>query len=370
MPLVSIIIPCYNAEMYLAECLDSILSQTMDDFEIICVDDGSTDSTWDILESYAARDSRFRLLKQNNKGPGVARNRALDIAEGKYIYCIDADDVAYRSLLERCTNVFAKTDADVVVFSFDVLNDTSRRSVPAEWSSRNTDVFPTIPKTFTWHACPDLFFETVQNLPWNKMVRKQLLDYHGIRFQEINRTEDLMYALPACVCAQRIARIGVALMTHREHSGNNAMSDKGAFPCDFLYAFKDFQTWLKDNDVYEDLRFAYQTWLLDAVYYNMTSYSSFEAFARAYDMLAACDLRAFDLAPLSPERINDHRYKTMLEGLKRGSREEFLHALVNAENREIQDILDGWQRRQLASSWLPARLIRFVRKQLPPAKNS
>ena len=90
-PLVSIIIPVYNSERFLKECFDSILSQYFKDFEVIIVDDGSTDSSLVIEEEYS-KDLRFRVIKQENAGQGIARNRALDIAKGKYITFLDSDD--------------------------------------------------------------------------------------------------------------------------------------------------------------------------------------------------------------------------------------------------------------------------------------
>lgn len=93
MPLVTVIVPVYNVEKYLAECLDSICAQTLKNIEIICINDGSTDLSGDILAQYAARDSRIFVLNQENQGQSAARNNALDLARGKYISFVDSDDV-------------------------------------------------------------------------------------------------------------------------------------------------------------------------------------------------------------------------------------------------------------------------------------
>src|SRR4030067_1245470 len=90
MPQISVIIPCFNSGKYLRECLDSVLSQTSQDFEVIVVDDGSTDDTPSIIKSYG---SRVRLIRQDNKGPSSARNAGIKIAQGNYIAFQDADDV-------------------------------------------------------------------------------------------------------------------------------------------------------------------------------------------------------------------------------------------------------------------------------------
>lgn len=91
-PKVSVIIPVYNVEKYLRECLDSVIGQTLREIEIICVDDGSTDSSLDILKEYAAKDERITLLTQKNSGAGKARNKGLDAAQGKFVAFMDPDD--------------------------------------------------------------------------------------------------------------------------------------------------------------------------------------------------------------------------------------------------------------------------------------
>ena len=88
----SIIIPVYNVEKFLRESLDSIVAQTFKDFEVICVNDGSTDNSLEILKEYANNDSRIKVISQENQGQGVARNNAIDIAQGKYLLFVDPDD--------------------------------------------------------------------------------------------------------------------------------------------------------------------------------------------------------------------------------------------------------------------------------------
>ena len=100
MPKVSVIIPVYNSEKYIRICLDSVINQTLDDIEIICIDDGSSDNSYNILKEYAAKDNRFILLRQNNSGPSVARNFGWSIAKSDIIAFLDADDVWHRQKLE------------------------------------------------------------------------------------------------------------------------------------------------------------------------------------------------------------------------------------------------------------------------------
>lgn len=111
---VSIGVPVYNVEDYLRECLDSIMNQTFKDFEVILVDDGSTDNSFFICQEYVAKDSRFKLIHQENIGLAGARNTCLKHMKGEYVSWIDSDDVVDNNYLERLLEVRTTTKADIV----------------------------------------------------------------------------------------------------------------------------------------------------------------------------------------------------------------------------------------------------------------
>jgi glycosyltransferase involved in cell wall biosynthesis len=112
-PKVSVIIPVYNAEPYLKRCLDSLVNQTLKEIEIICIDDGSTDKSLDILNEYAAKDGRFIILKRQNGGAGAARNAGLKTARGEYIGFVDSDDYIDLNFFEKLYACAAQTNADI-----------------------------------------------------------------------------------------------------------------------------------------------------------------------------------------------------------------------------------------------------------------
>ncbi len=116
-PLVSVIVPVYKAEQYLRRCLDSVLAQTYENWECICVNDGSPDNSAAILEEYGAKDSRFRVLNQENKGVSCARNLALENVRGEYLIFIDSDDSIHPQLLEICVYQAIRDDSDLVAYS-------------------------------------------------------------------------------------------------------------------------------------------------------------------------------------------------------------------------------------------------------------
>jgi glycosyltransferase involved in cell wall biosynthesis len=120
---ISVIIPVYNVEDYLAQCLDSICNQTFRDIEIICVNDGSTDHSPDILTQYSLKDERISIINQHNQGLAASRNNGLKIAKGEYVYFIDSDDYLEFDALERLYDSIVSNDSDMVLFKFQTVDD-------------------------------------------------------------------------------------------------------------------------------------------------------------------------------------------------------------------------------------------------------
>lgn len=120
---ISVIIPVYNTEKYLKECIDSILNQTLDLYEIIIVNDGSTDGSLKLINEYGERYSNIQIISQDNCGLGAARNLGLKMAEGEYVYFIDSDDILEKNALEYCYNLLSQNKLDMLVFESDIFGD-------------------------------------------------------------------------------------------------------------------------------------------------------------------------------------------------------------------------------------------------------
>lgn len=118
MPVISVIVPVYNAELFLYRCIESIIHQTFSNYELILIDDGSTDKSGRICDEYAKKDSRIRVIHQVNQGQAVARNKAIDIAKGDYFSFVDSDDYIHPQYLELLVGLMEKYDSDIVVCSF------------------------------------------------------------------------------------------------------------------------------------------------------------------------------------------------------------------------------------------------------------
>ena len=122
-PLISVIIPVYNVENYLRECLDSVLAQTYSNYEVLLIDDGSTDSSFDICCEYCDKDKRFKVYQKENGGASSARNYGLDCAAGEYLYFLDSDDYLKPIALEKMASCACQHQADLVFIEGETINE-------------------------------------------------------------------------------------------------------------------------------------------------------------------------------------------------------------------------------------------------------
>lgn len=187
MPKVSIIIPVYNVEKYLRKCLDSIVNQTIKDIEIICINDGSTDNSLDILKEYQRNDKRIHIINQENAGVAIARNKGLDIASGKYIMFIDSDDYVDSKYVETPLKHIEKTNSDIVQFAvYCVINDTP---VP-RW---DTFLINCLSQTNVYKLSDLINF---QHFIYDKIYKRDFIEKNKIRFiPKLKTAEDGIFNL-------------------------------------------------------------------------------------------------------------------------------------------------------------------------------
>lgn len=212
-PKVSVIIPVYNTELYLRECLDSVIHQTLREIEIICVDDGSTDRSLEILREYEARDGRFRVLTQPNVNAGAARNRGLDLARGEYLSFLDADDFFEPKMLERAYATARNCGAEILVYRCNNYITEEDRYTERQNSIEAANI-PEI-QPFPGTAVKGNLFFTFVGWAWDKLISRQYVQENGLRFQEQRTTNDLYFTYFALAKAQRITTIDDLFAHHR-----------------------------------------------------------------------------------------------------------------------------------------------------------
>lgn len=206
--------PVYNADDYLATALDTVLSQTLADFELICVDDGSTDKSVEILNSYAKRDSRITVMTMNHIGVSTARNKGLLKAKGEYIIFLDADDFYEETLLEALYNTAKEKKLDVVATGFDLYDNKKSRFLKSpEEEHGNIYAGGAVASK---NEYPDFILQSTTGYVWNKLFRTEFLQEKEILFApELYVFEDVYFVCCALSLAERVARVYETLVHHR-----------------------------------------------------------------------------------------------------------------------------------------------------------
>jgi len=244
-PDISIIIPVYNSSKYLRQCLDSIISQTITDIEIICVDDGSTDNSLDILNEYKQKDSRIIILQQKNKGGGAARNLGLSVAQGKYLSFLDSDDYFNLDMLQSAYETAEKYNADVTIFKFREYYDNL-----SIYSSGELGLFETMDENrnlISLNDIPSAIFSLTNPAPWNKLYNHEYIISHNLKFQEIAKCNDLYFGFTTLYFAERIALLNKCLVSYRTGTKTNTQATTYKSPCDIYYALLAVHDRLKDT---------------------------------------------------------------------------------------------------------------------------
>ena len=210
---VSVIIPVYNTEKYLRECLDSIVNQTLREIEIICVDDGSTDGSLEILLEYEHRDPRIRVFTQPNKNAGAARNNGFRYATGEYLSFLDSDDYFEPQMLEMAYLKAKNQIAEIVVFRSDSFDMNSNSYKELGYTIRRENLPDHEP--FAGIEVKKDFFQTFVGWAWDKIFLRRYIEEKNLRFQEQRTTNDMFFTFMAMVEANRITTIEDVLAHHR-----------------------------------------------------------------------------------------------------------------------------------------------------------
>ena len=220
-PLVSVIIPVYNVEKYLRECLDSVLAQTYKNLEVILVDDGSTDSSTDICREYCEKDKRFKLHQKENGGASSARNLGLNCAKGDYLYFLDSDDYLKSIALEKMIECACHNNADLVFIEGETINDQSNL-VTGKYS-HHKQYLPSVPYLLMEEMMDHKEFYV--GTPFF-FIKKDVFDKNQIRFKEGIISEDMIMAYQLCSLAVQGANVHEAIYVRRYRPNSVTTSAK------------------------------------------------------------------------------------------------------------------------------------------------
>lgn len=268
MPKISVIIPCYNTEKYLRECLDSVINQTLKDIEIICINDGSTDNSGKILDEYAKKDNRIKVIHKENEGAGVARNVGISLAKGEYLSILDSDDVFELNMLELLLQKSESTNADITICRSQILNLQNNQIEDMSWSLKylpDKEIFSY--KDFL----PFHVFDFCIGWSWDKLYKTSFVKEYNLEFQNLRSTNDAYFVFLSLCLAKKITTIEDILITHRVNTNQQLSETREKDPLCFIDACKKIRDSLIKYNLYDDLEQSFLNWFLSFTLWHINS---------------------------------------------------------------------------------------------------
>lgn len=274
-PKVSVVIAAWNNEEYIGPCLDSVLSQSLRDLEVICVDDGSADGTGALLDQYAKKDNRLRVIHQENRGAGAARNAGLAAVSGEYLSFLDGDDFFDPFLLEKCVALLEKEHSDIVVYSA-LRWDTRTGQSEFFAGSLDPEHLPAR-RPFRPSEMAEYLFTSFRTWAWNKMFRADFVREKNLRFQEISRTNDMAFTFSALVQAEAISVLEEPLVSYRVGTDTSLQSTCDRDPSAFWAAYTEVQRNLSALGLYRQYERSFLNCILQGSLYNLNAVKTADA---------------------------------------------------------------------------------------------
>lgn len=242
---ISVIIPVFNVESYLRQCLDSVISQTLKEIEIICINDGSTDHSLKILNDYASKDNRITIIDNKKKGQGFARNIAIKKASGEYLSFVDSDDWIDINMFQELYESAKQFSSDVTICEFELYNPkTGIISQPAWTKIPITGKFDNHP--FHWSDIPETLF-LINSGPWNKIFKTDLINSIDAGFAEGLNFEDILFVFKCILNAKTMTYIRKPLYVNRYLRPGSITSSRGKKQFDIFNVLQ-----LLENEIYQD----------------------------------------------------------------------------------------------------------------------
>lgn len=260
-PPLSVILTIFNMGSCLEECLLSIQNQTFENYELICIDDGSTDNSSEILSRLSKSDDRIRVITQDNCGVSASRNRGIAEASGTYTMILDADDLFEETLFECMISQAQTTQADVVVCRSCEYDNQTKQETSIDWTIRER--FLPGKEVFSPLELKGCVFTAFMGWPWDKIYLTQFIQEEKLSFPLIENSEDLVFVYLALVKSRRISIVDQVLIKHRVNREASLSNSRERFPRCFYESLvilkKELQ---KDRDVWIDFKWGFLNWAL------------------------------------------------------------------------------------------------------------
>lgn len=311
--MVSIIMPVYNALDFLETSVGDIRNQTYTDFELICVDDGSNDGSSEILDEYAINDSRIRVIHQENKGGGAARNHGLHEAKGKYVLFLDSDDRFEPDLLEKSIAKAESEKAEVLIYGGDTFDHANGKRKQASWLIKGSKEIST--------KNP---FEIINTSVWNKLYLREHILNHCIAFQE-NRIVDTMYfVFMAVVYASKLIVVPDVLIHYRVNNSKSILSNSDRYPLEALDALHYIKEKLEFDGKFEEKKRIFAEYAAQYLIDRLNLMKTSGGYCTLYDAIHEYGIRKIGLEDFIENYSDDNENIAQLKRIICKSSSEFL----------------------------------------------
>ncbi len=272
---VSVIIPVYNVKDYLGECLDSLLNQSLKDIEIICVDDESTDGSFELLKQYHKKDKRIKVYRQKHSNAGNARNIGIKKAHGKYLLFLDSDDFFDKDLCKDVYHYANYYNTDVLLFSaYQYDNETKKSNEYLYYLDHN---FIDFKKVYSSVDLKKRLYHITPPCPWTKAFNRKFILSKKLKFSSLSNSNDLTFVFSALAYANRIAAIDEKLVYYRMNQSNSTQSTKHKNPLNVFIAYKELKNNLEKEDIFDIFYPTYLNFMITGIMFNVNSVKTDEA---------------------------------------------------------------------------------------------
>lgn len=326
--LLSIVIPFFNEEKYIKESIESLLVQSFSDFEVICVDDGSTDRSAEIVEEIAQKDGRVQLIRQENQNAGVARNNGLKQAIGKYVIFFDADDYVAEKYLEKMYSCISLHDADICICNCIEFDDA--RGEINQYSYGSLDISKVPDKeVFSVDDIPDSIFQISMGWAWDKIYKREFIEENHLQFQDTKVANDQLFVDIAFATAQRITVLDERLVIHRKNVKTSLEYTKDQWwKCIFEMLYAEERE-LTNRGLFEITKKSFYNRACMYISANAYAIKSAEYFTEFFNYYRSSGMSHFEFSKISSDYFYNQNEYSCMKMMEESTEKEFLLFLKN-----------------------------------------
>lgn len=332
---VSIILPIYNAQKYLKKTLKDVTAQSLKEIEIICVDDGSTDHSRQIIKAYQKKDARISLFCQKNQYAGVARNHGFARARGEYVLFWDADDRFHKRAAEKMYAQAKKVDADICVCNAQQFDDKN--------FVFSTDVYlrrGMLPgkNPFDREDIPEYLFNWTTNVPWNKMYKREFILKNDLKFQDLRQANDTYFTIMALFLAKKITYVDEVLISYRINNKESLTGKASEANLCAYQSYLDTFEALKGYPNYAQIKKSFLNRTVNGFLHALDIQRDFKSYRQMFEKIKLEGIPKLEIDRMAKE---DFHYETQYQDIKcmiENSPQDFLLQKANQRKKEVEQM--------------------------------